>query len=219
MNPDDQPGDTPDEEIEETPSQEEVKAETQPAEAEDELLSESTDFDEEIEQRKAEMKLLEEDIVALEEAKIAEEEAAAEEVSNVPTAFSVHREVIDVTVDPNICDIHVTIHIPAGDIIFHEKMEITDDTDTPTKRRTWIRYNLEDLIDKHRPHVFIVNDQTDVVGKWPLEGEFEEVAEVMAKDYTREALNATAVALNLNSAGYETKYDIALAIVLKRWRV
>ncbi len=219
MNPDDKPGDTPDKEIEETPSQEEAEAETQPADAEVEILSESKDFDEEIEQRNAEIKLLEEDILALEAAKIEEEKAAAEEVSNIPTAFSVHREVIDVSVDPNICDIHVTIHIPAGDIIFHEKLEITDDTDTPTKRREWIRHNLEDLMDKHRPHVLITNDQTDVVGKWPLEGEFEEIAEVMARDTKRDPLDATAVALNLDPAGYETKYDIALAIVLRRWRV
>ena len=153
----------------------------------------------------------------MEAEKVRVQEEKLAKVRDKPTAFMIHRELINTSEDPPICDMHVTIEIPSGDITFHEKIEVKKRSETPVERRDLIRDLLGVLIDKHRPPVYVSHDGTDVVGRFSLDGEFEDLADEL-KEQKREHLEQKAVTLGLNPEEYGTKYDLALAIVLKEWR-
>lgn len=179
---------------------------------------EPQDIEESIAQKTAEANQL---LIEAQQLKEKQEELdlqKAEAVKHIPTELYVHNELINESADPKICDMHICIRIPAGDITFHEKIEIDEDTDTPVKRREWIRLNLDELIEKHMPPVYSTNAGPDVVGRWSIEGEFEEIGKELAINFKRETLNEMAVKYGLNPEEYETKNDIASAIVAKQWR-
>lgn len=178
-------------------------------------------FDEDLEdtitRKQEELARGQEELLELEAEKVRVEEEKLAKVRDKPTAFVIHREVVNVSEDPPVCDMHVTIEIPSGDITFHEKIEVKKRSETPVERRDLIRDLLGVLIEKHRPPVYVSHDGTDVVGRYSLDGEFEELAKVLSQQ-KREDLEQKAVTLGLDPEAYGTKYDLALAIILTEWR-